>query len=69
MTKQATQQKEIQSKSDAELQTIIQENREKLRIERFKDRHSRAAATVRHAKRQIARAMTELTARRKSKQN
>lgn len=68
MAKQATQQKEIKSKSDADLRTLITEARETLRLERFKDRFSRQAGKVRDAKRQIARALTELSARQTTDQ-
>lgn len=69
MTKQATQQKEIKAKSISELQTVISEARETLRLERFKDKFSRHAGIIRDAKRQIARALTELSARQTTEQN
>ena len=56
-------QKEIRDKSTAELHTLIAEKQEVLRNERFKDKFSRKAGLIREAKRQIARANTELTAR------
>lgn len=69
MAKQATQQKEIKAKSATELQTLITEARETLRTERFKDKFSRQAGVIREAKRQIARALTELSARQTTDQN
>lgn len=56
-------QKEIRDKSVTDLQALIIEKEELLRSERFKDKFSRKAGQIREAKRQIARAHTELTAR------
>ena len=63
MSKKQTLQKEIRDKSDQELRNFISKSKETLRLERFKDKFSRRAGTVRQAKRQVARAFTELTAR------
>ena len=57
---------DIKKKSDAELAEFIESERATLRSERFKDAFSRKAGTIRAAKLNIARALTEQTARRKS---
>lgn len=54
----------IRKKTDAELTELVNESRETLRTERFKDRFSRKAGVTRSAKLEIARALTELTSRR-----
>jgi ribosomal protein L29 len=60
-----TKMEDIRKKSDAELASMVQQSRETVRQERFKDRFSRKAGVVRGAKLEAARALTELTARRK----
>ena len=56
--------KDIQGKSDAELMEMIESARETVQQERFKDRFSRKAGIIRGAKTDIARALTELNARK-----
>ncbi len=55
---------DITKKSDAELQALIATARESIQAERFKDPFSRKAGVIRDAKREIARALTEVTKRR-----
>jgi|AntRauTorckE6833_2_1112554.scaffolds.fasta_scaffold00181_24 ribosomal protein L29 len=69
MAKQTTQKKDIKGKTAAELRTLVTEARETLRVERFKDKFSRQAGVVREQKLQIARALTELSARQTADQN
>lgn len=60
-----TKMEDIRKKSDAELASMVEQSRETVRQERFKDRFSRKAGVIRQAKLEAARALTELTARRK----
>ena len=55
---------DITKKSDTELQTLIATARDTIQAERFKDPFSRKAGIIRSAKREIARALTEVTKRR-----
>ena len=64
-----TKMEDIRKKSDAELTELVQSARESARQERFKDRFSRKASVIRTAKLEAARALTELTARRKENKN
>ena len=57
---------DIKKKSDAELTELVQTARETVRTERFKDKISRKASVITNAKKDIARALTELTARRRN---
>ena len=59
---------DIQSKSDAELAELVQEQREALREARFSATGAglRDLKKIREAKQQIAWALTELNARRKT---
>ena len=59
-----TNMQDIRKKSEAELAEVVQTARETLRQERFKDKFARKASIIRNAKTEIARALTELTARR-----
>lgn len=59
-----TKMEDIRKKSEAELINMVEEGRKTIREERFKDKWSRKASIVRNAKLEIARAFTELTARR-----
>ncbi|MFT7645065.1 MAG: ribosomal protein L29 [Candidatus Paceibacteria bacterium] len=59
---------DIQKKSDAELTDMVQTARETVREERFKDKFSRKASIIRTAKTEIARVLTELTARKSNKE-
>ena len=54
---------EITKQGDKELQELVKKQREVLREERFKDRASRKASVIRNAKKTIAQALTELSAR------
>lgn len=57
---------DIRKKSDTELTEVVQKGRETVRQERFKDKMSRKASIIRNAKTDIARALTELTERRRN---
>ncbi len=61
-----TQMQDIRKKSEAELSKLVQDARQAVREERFKDKFSRKASTVRNAKTEIARALTELSTRRRN---
>lgn len=63
-----TKMEDIRKKSEAELASLVEEGRQTVREERFKDKFSRKANIVRGAKTQIARALTELSARRRNSQ-
>lgn len=63
MAKQKELKKELLGKTDAELRTLVENSRQALRAERFKDKFSRKAGLIRAEKQQIARALTELNAR------
>jgi ribosomal protein L29 len=60
---------DIQKKTDAELAILVNENRETLRQERFKDKFTRKASVIKNAKQTIAQALTELTSRRRNQNN
>lgn len=57
---------DVRKKSDAELAEMVQTARETVREERFKDKFSRKASTIQNAKTEIARVLTELSARRRN---
>lgn len=59
---------DVRKKSDGELSELVQSARETVRQERFKDRFSRKAGIIRNAKTEIARALTELTARKNNQE-
>lgn len=59
-----TDMKDIRSKSDSELVSVVEKARETLRQERFKESHSRKKSVIDNAKKDIARALTEQTVRR-----
>lgn len=61
-----TNMQDIRKKSDAELTELVAKARETVREERFKDKFSRKASVITNAKTDIARALTELTARRRN---
>ncbi len=65
MTK--TKMSEIREKTEAELIEMVNTARETIRAERFKDKFSRKANIITGAKREVARALTLLTARRNNK--
>ncbi len=54
---------DIRKKTDAELMELVTKARETVRAERFKDTFSRKANIITGAKKEIARALTELTVR------
>ncbi len=62
-----TNMSEIRKKTEAELVELVNTTRETLRAERFKDKFSRKASVITGAKREIARALTLLSARRNNK--
>jgi ribosomal protein L29 len=64
-----TKMEDIRKKSEAELTDLVQNARETVRQERFKDRFSRKAGIIRQAKLEAARALTELSERRKQVKN
>jgi ribosomal protein L29 len=55
--------KDIRAKSDTELYELVQTSRETLCQERFKDAYTRKANIIHTAKKDVARALTELRAR------
>jgi len=57
---------DIKKKNDAELTEFVVKARETVRAERFKDKFSRKANVITGAKKEIARALTELSTRRNS---
>lgn len=63
-----THMEDIRKKSEAELAELVSAGRKTVREERFKDRFSRKAGVIRQAKIEIARALTELSARRRNPQ-
>ncbi len=58
-----TKMSDIRKKTEAELVEIVTNARESVRAERFKDKGSRKPAVVNTAKKEIARSLTELSAR------
>jgi ribosomal protein L29 len=62
-----TKMSEITKKTEAELVEMVNAARETLRAERFKDKFSRKASIIQGAKREVARALTLLSARRHNK--
>lgn len=63
-----TKMQDIQKKSETELTDLVQEARETVRQERFKDKFARKASIIRNAKTEIARALTELNTRRRNQE-
>ncbi len=61
-----TKMKDIKKKSDAELVELITAARKTVQSERFKDVFSRKPADIRSAKKDTARAFTELNTRRRN---
>ncbi len=55
---------DIRKKTEAELTELVQTARETLREERFKDKFGRKASVIKNAKAEIARVLTEFSARR-----
>lgn len=58
---------EIRKKTEAELVEMVTAARETLRAERFKDKFSRKSNIIQNAKRDVARALTLLSAQRHNK--
>jgi ribosomal protein L29 len=58
--------KDLREKSDAELVETVQGARKAVQDEHFKDAFSRKATVIRNSKKDIARALTELNARRRN---
>lgn len=63
-----TNMEDIRKKSDIELTGMVQEARKTIREEHHKDKWSRKANIIQKAKVEAARALTELTARRRNSQ-
>lgn len=59
-----TNMQDIRKQSDGELVEFVQKGREAVREERFKDKFSKNAGNIRLNKKDVARALTELNARR-----
>ena len=57
---------DVRKKTDAELTELVATARQTVREERFKDKFSRKASVIATAKTEIARALTELSARRRN---
>ncbi len=57
---------DLRKKSDAEIVEKIQDARKAVQDERFKDAFSRKANVIRSSKKDIARGLTELQARRRN---
>jgi ribosomal protein L29 len=62
-----TKMSEIRKKTEAELIEMVTTARETLRAERFKDKFSRKSNIIQNAKRDVARALTLLSAERHNK--
>ncbi len=60
-----TKMQDIRKKSDAELAADIDLARKTIQDERFKDNFSRKPAVIQIAKRDVARGLTELSARQR----
>jgi ribosomal protein L29 len=63
-----TKMEDIKKKSDAELVDVVVTARKAVQGERFKDAFSRKAGVIRSAKKDTARALTELSVRRRNNQ-
>lgn len=59
-----TNMQDIRKKSDQELTELVQNAREAVRAERFKDKFSKNANVIRSSKKEVAQALTELNTRR-----
>ncbi len=59
-----TNMQDLRKKSDSELAAAVDTARKTVQGERFKDVFSRKPALIRSSKKEIARALTELNARR-----
>jgi ribosomal protein L29 len=58
-----TKMEDIKKKSDSELATAITAARKTIQDERFKDNFSKKPAVIQAAKKDVARGLTELSAR------
>lgn len=63
-----TNMEDIRKKTIAELTTLVNDAREAVRQERFKDKFSRKSSIIQKAKKEIARLQTELSVRRRNSQ-
>lgn len=63
-----TNMQDIHKKSEAELVGMVQDARNTVRQERFKDKFSRKAGIIRNAKTEVARTLTELNFRRRNQE-
>ena len=61
-----TQMQDLRKKSDAELVETVQAARKTIKDERFMDAFSRKAGIIHSAKKDAARALTELNTRRRN---
>ena len=61
-----TNMQDLQKKSDAELVEAVQAARKATQDERFKDTFSRKPAVIQKSKKEVARVLTELNARRRN---
>ncbi len=59
-----TKMEDIKKKSDAELVELVVTGRKTVQSERFKDVFSRKPSMIHKSKKEVARALTELNARR-----
>lgn len=57
---------DLRKKSDAELMQTVADSRKAIQDERFKDTFSRKPAIIQKAKKEVARALTELSLRRRN---
>ncbi len=57
---------DINKKTDSELTELVVKARETVRLERFKDKFTRKASVINGAKKEIARALTLLSLRRRN---
>ena len=60
---------DIRKQSDKDLVELVGKSREAIREERFKDKFSKNASVIRTNKKDVARALTELNARRNATNN
>ena len=61
-----TNMQDIRKQSDKELVELVSKSREAVRAERMKDKFSKNASIIRSSKKDVARGLTELNARRNS---
>ncbi len=61
-----TNMRDIKKQSDKDLVELVSKSREAIREERFKDKFSKNANAIRSNKKDVARSLTELNARRNS---